>query len=62
MRAARQGHRAVVELLLARGADATARNDDGETALTWARKHDHGEVARLLEEASARAAGAPPPR
>jgi 26S proteasome non-ATPase regulatory subunit 10 len=62
MRAARQGHRALVELLLARGADVAARSNDGETALTWARKQGREEVARLLEEAAAKAAGPPSSR
>jgi len=49
MTAARSGNPAVVEALLARGADAEARDDFyGETALIWAAIEDHADVVRAL--------------
>jgi uncharacterized protein len=46
--AAVQGHAPVVELLLARGADAAVRSSRGSTALMLAAEQGHLEVARLL--------------
>ncbi len=46
--AALRGHAAVAELLLARGADPTARNTAGETPYDVARRAKHEEVERIL--------------
>jgi ankyrin repeat protein len=40
-----------VEVLMELGADITLRNDEGKTALEWAREKGHAEVAALLEAA-----------
>jgi len=42
------GHLNIVELLLEHGAQVEAKDDYGETALTYAVKHQDREVARLL--------------
>ena len=48
MEAARKGHLAVVEALLAAGADVHERNKFGQTAADWALEHSHLTVyARL---------------
>lgn len=53
--AAYNGNIEVVRMLLARGADAAARNGhDGLTAVGAAKKNGHLEVARLLEKEKAR--------
>ena len=46
--AAGYGEVAMVELLLDRGADIEARDDDGETALMAASEEGHDEVAAVL--------------
>jgi ankyrin repeat protein len=46
--ATRRGQRALVELLLDRGADPTAAGASWATPLTWATKYGHGEIANLL--------------
>ncbi|KAJ5807643.1 hypothetical protein N7447_011099 [Penicillium robsamsonii] len=46
--AAREGHEAVVQLLLEHGADVNRRSRFGWTALWWAAKRGHAGIARLL--------------
>jgi ankyrin repeat protein len=46
--AAREGQKAVVELLLARGAAVHASDNRGRTALTMARLNGHKDVEELL--------------
>ena len=46
--AARGGDRAAVQRLLTSGGDANGRQVDGTTALHWAARHDHVELAALL--------------
>ena len=43
------GHRDIVRLLLAHGADQNIRDNSGKTALMWAEEHGHRRVARTLE-------------
>lgn len=43
------GDSASVDALLAHGADAELRSDDGKSAADYAREGGHGELARLLE-------------
>jgi ankyrin repeat protein len=51
MNAARTGNAEVVRMLLARGADANARESSlGETALMWAAAENHPEAVRALIE------------
>jgi uncharacterized protein len=51
MTAARAGNAEVVRMLLARGADANARESSlGETALMWAAAENHPEAVRVLIE------------
>lgn len=47
--AAAHGHRKVVRLLLKKGADISARDNRGLTALDWAMYHRNEKVAQLLE-------------
>ena len=51
--AAQRGEWDVVRALVARGADVTARQGDGATALHWAAYRDEREVADLLIRAGA---------
>jgi len=51
--AARDGHAAVVELLLAAGADVKAKNEYGETALHQAAWYGHAAIVELLLAAGA---------
>lgn len=51
--AAGEGHEAVLELLLAAGADLAAHDDGGTTALAAARRGSHDAVAARLERARA---------
>jgi Ankyrin repeats (many copies) len=45
------GRTPVVELLLAHGVDATARDHYGMSGLAWARSNGHGDVVELLHRA-----------
>jgi hypothetical protein len=54
MLAAVFGREASVRLLLERGADASARNIEGQSALEFALKHDHQELLPILREAAAK--------
>ena len=45
-----QGHRDVVHLLLTRGADVTAVNRAGKTAVDLARHNRYGEILKLIAE------------
>ena len=45
---------ATVKLLLGYGFDVNARNDKGETALTWAKKRGFREIEQLLRKAGAK--------
>jgi ankyrin repeat protein len=44
----REGARAVVKLLLEKGAEPEAKDVDGRTPLSWAAQHGHGAVMKLL--------------
>ena len=48
--AAFTGDRRVLDLLLARGGDASIRNEQGNTAADIANQRGHPEMARLLED------------
>ena len=43
------GQKAVVALLCAAGADRNARDDNGKTALLWARDREEDEIASILD-------------
>jgi ankyrin repeat protein len=49
MRAAFDGHKEVVELLLEKGADVNAKDKDGGTALMIAYVKGHKEIVKLLK-------------
>jgi len=51
---AKQGHRAIVELLIDRGAGVNARDWDGSTALSLAKEKDHKEIVELLHKNGAK--------
>ena len=52
--AAENGHEAVVELLVEKGADVNSKEDrDGRTPLWWAAENGHEEVVKLLLEKGA---------
>jgi len=53
MWAAAYGHAGTVKLLLGRGADVSARDNRGKTALAMAVEGKHEETARLLRKAGA---------
>ena len=46
--AARNGHKEIVELLIAKGADVDAKDEDGWTPLHWAVVNGHEETVELL--------------
>ena len=48
MKAARYGHRTVVEYLVGRGADPNLKDAYGSTAVAYARDNRHKELADLL--------------
>ena len=48
MMAAKYGHREVVQLLLEEGADASLRNEQGLTAVDFARRADRDDMADLI--------------
>jgi uncharacterized protein len=48
MMAARAGHILTVKLLLDEGADATLKNDQGMTAIDFARRHEHNDIVEGL--------------
>jgi len=50
-KASNNGRKAVVKLLLERGADVFAKNKNGDTALVYAERQGHEDVARLLRDA-----------
>ncbi len=52
-RATMVGHREVVEVLLAAGADAGARDQEGKTPLLWAAECDRSEIVEVLLDAGA---------
>ena len=54
MTAAAEGQVEVVRQLLDHGADRSLEDEDGDTALTFARQNGHTEVVALLEKAAAR--------
>jgi len=60
MMAARYGHLRVVKRLLDEGADATLRNEQGLTALDFARQAQREEAARLVTTALQRRNAVPP--
>ena len=49
-RAAWNGHKEIVELLISKGADVNVKNDGDETALDWAVAWDKPEIAALLRK------------
>ncbi len=49
--AAQNGNMDLVQLLLAHGADPTARTNDGRSAMDFAKEGGHTDVARLLRTA-----------
>jgi ankyrin repeat protein len=53
--AAYTGDREVVELLLARGADARVANNDGKSPIDLARERGHAKLAEVMERPSPRA-------
>ena len=51
-KAAKRGHLEMVQLLVRRGADPKATDNNGNTALDYARKYSRHEVVRYLESLS----------
>lgn len=51
MWAAAEGQRDVVRVLLEKGADPNLKDDDGDTAASFARRNNHTEVVALLRKA-----------
>lgn len=62
MKAAKRGHVAAMEVLLARGADVHAKCNSGETALIKAKRREHTEAVQLLLKHGAADLDVPPPR
>jgi ankyrin repeat protein len=54
MMAVREGRVSTVELLLARGANANLRNENGVGALDWAKRNDDKAMVEKLRRAGAR--------
>ncbi len=50
MYAAAEGHLEVVRILVAHGADIAVKDKDGDTAVSFARKNNHTEVAGFLQK------------
>ena len=48
------GHTESVKHMLALDDDVNAKNNDGDTALTWAKKRGHEEIVHMLKEAGAK--------
>jgi ankyrin repeat protein len=53
LRAAENGHEAVVKLLLERGAELEAEDNKGRMSLSWAAENGHESVVKLLLEKDA---------
>ncbi|RYP39319.1 hypothetical protein DL768_010725 [Monosporascus sp. mg162] len=51
--AAEEGHREIVQLLLDKGAEIDAKDNDGRTPLWWAARNGHKEIVLLLLEKGA---------
>src|SRR6202034_4113065 len=51
--AARNGHEAVVKLLLEKGAELETKDNNGRTLLLWAARNGHEAVVKLLLEKGA---------
>lgn len=60
MMAALSGKRAVVEVLLAAGADPTMQNAQGLSPADWARSANHEQLASFLDQAAARKSASVP--
>ena len=54
MKAAENGHSAIVRALLAHGADADGKNVFGQTALMLAEARGHADIVALLKQAGAK--------
>ena len=54
MMAVRENRFATAELLLARGADPNLRNQNGASALDWAKRNDDTALVAVLKRAGAR--------
>jgi ankyrin repeat protein len=54
MMAVREGHDTVVDLLLERGADLGHRNENGATALAWAKRGGFDAIERALRRRGAK--------
>jgi tetratricopeptide (TPR) repeat protein len=54
MCAARSGHVDIVKLLIARGADVTVKDENNNTALSYATKKGYSEIVELLKKAGAK--------
>ena len=50
LKAAREGHKAISELLINNGADLNAKNVEGKTPLDYAIENNHTNIADLLRQ------------